>query len=76
MTTTNHSFTSSGLTSIMALGSLAKLLNKRHLVLSHLHYSVSGISTYKSERYSVGHVLGMIRDDKREQESDDKDLKR
>ena len=75
MTTTNHSFTSSGLTSIMVLDSSSSTpLSKQRSVPPHLHHRVSGMSTYKSERYSVGRVSGMIQDDEREQESDNKDL--
>ena len=39
-----------------------------------LRHKIGGTSTYKSEGYSVGHVSGMIQDDKGKQESDDKDL--
>ena len=45
-----------------------------HSVSPHLRHRVGGISTYKSEEYSVECVLGMIQDDKGEQKSDDKDL--
>ena len=73
MTTTNHSFTSSGLTSIMVLDfSSSTLLSRRRLVPPHLHYRVGATSTYE---YSVGRVPGIGRNDKGEQESDDKDLK-
>ena len=72
MTTTNHSFTSSGLTSIMALGfSSSTPLNRRRSVPPHLRHRVGGTSTYG---YSVGRVPGIVRDDEGEQESDDKDL--
>ena len=50
------------------------LLSRRRSVLPHLHYRIGGTSTYKLKGYSIGRVLGMIRDDKGEQESDDKDL--
>ena len=73
--TINHSFTSSGLTSIMVLGSsLSMPLSMRRLVPPHLRHRVGGTFIYKSERYSVGRISGMIRDDKEEQESDDKNL--
>ena len=68
MITTNHSFTSSGLTSIMALGSSSSTpLSRRRSVPPHLRHRVGGTSTYKSEGYSVGRVSGMIRDDEGEQ---------
>ena len=51
-------------------------LSRRHLVVLYPYHRVGGTFTYKSEKYSVGHVLGMIRDDKEEQKSDDKDLGR
>ena len=75
MTTTNHNFTSSGLTSITALDSFSSTpLSRRRLVPLHLRYRVGGTSTYKSEGYSIGRVLGMIRDDEGEQENEDRDL--
>ena len=86
MTTTNHSFISSGLTSIdprvllklhyCVGGTVSPYL--RHwvggTVLFHLLHRVGGTSIYKSEGYSVRRVSGMIQDDKGGQESDDKDL--
>ena len=75
MTTTNHSFIPSGLTSIIVLGSfLSTPLSKWRLVLLYLCHKVGGISTYKLEGYLFGRISGMIRDDKGEQKSDDKDL--
>ena len=72
MITTNHSFTSSGLTSIMVLGSSSSTpLSRRRSVPSHLRHRVGGTSTYG---YSVGRVPGIVRDDEGEQESDDEDL--
>ena len=41
---------------------------------SHLCYRVGGTSIYKSERYSVRRVSGIIWDDKEGKESDDEDL--
>ena len=68
MTTTNYDPTSSDLTSITALGSFSSTpLSRRRSVPSHLRHRVGGTSTYKSEEYSVGRVLGMIRDDEGEQ---------
>ena len=67
VTTTNHDFTSSGLTSITVLGSFSStLLSRRRSVLLHLCHRVGDMSTYKLERYSVGRVLGMIQNDKGE----------
>ena len=75
MTTTNHNFTSSGLTSIKALGSSSSTpLSRRRLVPPHLRHRIGGISTYKSEEYSVGRVSSIMRDDKREWKCDDEDL--
>ena len=81
VTTTKHNFSSSGLTSITAFGSITVLgsssstpLSRRRLVPLHLYHRVGGTSTYKLEGYSVGRVSGMIQDDKGEKESDDKDL--
>ena len=72
VTTTNHSFTSSNLISIMALGFFSSTpLNRRYLDLC---YRVGNMSIYKSEGYSIRRILGMIQNDKGEQESDDKDL--
>ena len=77
MTTTNHSFTSSDLTSILALSpSSSTPLSRRRSVPPYLHHRVGGTSTYKSKGYFVRYISGMIRDDKGEQESDDKDLGR
>ena len=76
MTTTNHSFTLSGLTSIIVLGSSSSTpLSRWRLVPPHLRHRVGGTSIYKSEGYSVGRVSGMIRNDKGEQKSDHKDLR-
>ena len=73
MTTTKHSFTSSGLTSIMVLASSSSTpLSRRRSVPPHLGHRIGGTSTYKW--YSVGRVLGMIQDDEGGQESGDKDL--
>ena len=59
MTIINYSFTSSGLTSIMALGSSSFTpLSRRRLVPPHLRHKIGGTSTYKSEEYSVGRVSG------------------
>ena len=67
MTTTNHDFNSSGLTSIMVLGSFSFTpLSRRHLVPPYLYYRVGGMSTYKLEEYSFRRVSGMIQDDKKE----------
>ena len=75
MTTTNYDFTSSVLTCITVLDFFSFMpLSRRHLAPLHLRYRISDMSTYKSEGYSIGRVSGMIRDDKREEESDDKDL--
>ena len=77
MTTMKHSFISSGLTSIIALGSYSSTpLSRWHLVPLYLHHRVGSISTYKSERYSIERISGMIQDDEGEQESDDKDQRR
>ena len=77
MTTTNHNFTSFGLTSIMALGSSLFIpLSRRRLVPPHLRHRVDGMSTYKLEGYSVRRISGMIQDDERKWESDNKDLRR
>ena len=46
-----------------------------HSVPPHLRHRVGNTSTYKSEKYFVRHVLDMIQDDKKKQESDDKNLK-
>ena len=73
MTTTNHNFTSSGLTFIVVLGSSSSTpLSRRRSVPPYLRHRVGGTSTYKW--YSVGRVSGMIRDNEGGQESDDKDL--
>ena len=54
VTTTNHDFTSSGLTSITALGSSSSTpLSRRRSVPPHLRHWVGGTSIYKSEGYSV-----------------------
>ena len=67
MTTTNHDFTSSGLTSITALSSSSSTPQSRwRSVPPHLCHRVGGTSTYNSEAYSVGRVSGMIQDDKEE----------
>ena len=66
MTNSNHSFTSSDLTSIMAFGSSSSTLQSRRYV----YLQVGRVFRCN------GRVSGMIRDDKREQESDDKDLGR
>ena len=59
----------------MALGSFSFMpLSRRRLFPPYLRHRVDGMSTYKSEGYSVGRILGMIRDDEEKQESDDKDL--
>ena len=77
MTTHNHSFTSSGSTSIMILGSsLVTPLNRRRSILFHLRHKVGDMSIYKLERYFVEYISGMIQDDKRKQKSNDKDLER
>ena len=77
MRTSNYSFNSSGLISIMVLGSYSSTpISRRCLVFLHLRYRVGGTSTYKSEGYSVRRVSGMIQVDKRKQESNDKDLER
>ena len=61
VTTTNHNFTSSGLTSITALGSFSSTsLGRRRSVSPYLNHIVGGTSTYKSEEYFVERVLGMI----------------
>ena len=49
-------------------------LSKRRLISPYLCQRIGGTSTYKLEGYSVRRVSGMIRDDKGEQESEDKDL--
>ena len=68
MTTTNHDFTSSGLTSIMVLGSFSSTpLSRRCSIPLYLRHRVGSTSTYKSEGYFIRHVLGMIQDDKGEQ---------
>ena len=75
MTTINHDFISSGLIFITTLGSFSSMpLSKRHLVPPHLRHRIGDRSTYKSEGYSVRRILDMIRNDKGEQKSDDKDL--
>ena len=75
MTTINHNFNSSGLISITALGSFSSTSqSRRRLVPPHLCHRIGGTSIYKSEGYFIGRVLGMIRDDKEKQESDDEDL--
>ena len=75
VTTTNHNFTSFGLTSIMVLDSSSSiLLTRRRLVPPHLYHKVESMFTYKSKGYSVGCVSGMIRDNKGKQENDDEDL--
>ena len=72
MTTTNYSFTPSGVTYIMALGfSSSTPLSRRRSVPPHLRHKIGSTSTYG---YSVGRVPGIVRDDEGEQESDDKDL--
>ena len=54
MTTINHSFTSSSLTSIIILGfSPSTPLSRQRLVLSHLPHRVGGTSTYILERLDV-----------------------
>ena len=74
MTTTNHSFTPSSLTSIMMLGfSSSMLLSRWCSVPFHLRHIVGDMSTYKSKEYFVVCISDMIRDDGREQESDNKD---
>ena len=75
MITTNHSFTSFGLTSIIALGSSSSTpLRKRCLVPPYLYHRVGGTSTYRW--YSVGRISDLIQDDGGRQESDDEDLRR
>ena len=67
MTTTNHSFTLSGLTFIIVLSFSSSMpLSRRHSVFPHLCYRIDGMFTYKLEGYSVKRVLSMIQDDKRE----------
>ena len=67
MTTTNHDFTLSSSSSITTLGSSSSTpLSRRHSVYPHLCHRIGGTSTYNLEKYSVGCVLGMIRDDKGE----------
>ena len=76
MTTTNHTFNSSNLTSITVFSFFSSTpLSRRRSDFPHLCYRVGDTSTNKLEGYSVRHVLDMIQDDKEEQESDDKDLR-
>ena len=56
----------------MALSSSSSTpLSRWRLVPPHLRHRVGGTSTYG---YSVRRVPGIVRDDEREQETDDEDL--
>ena len=64
MTITHHSFTLSGLTSIIALDSSSSTpLSRRRSILPHLCHKIGGTSTYG---YSVERIPGIVRDDKGE----------
>ena len=77
VTTTNYSFTSSSLISIMILDSSSSTpLSIQHLVPLHLRHKVGGTSIYKLEGYSIECILDIIQDEKGEHESNDKDLGR
>ena len=57
----------------MALGSSSSTpLSRRRLVPPHLRHRVGGTSTYG---YFVGRVPGIVQDNKREQKTDDEDLR-
>ena len=55
--------------------SLSMPLSRRYSVSPYLCHRVGGISTYKYKEYFVRRVSGMIQEDKKEQESNDKELR-